>query len=53
MRDFQVIALRWSIVALEQLTGITRKGVQTDIDCDQAVMETLQHGETYASERPD
>jgi hypothetical protein len=53
MRDFQIVALRWSIAALEAFDGITRQSVQADIDCDKAVMETLQQGGTYASKRPD
>ena len=48
IRDFQIIALRWSIVALEQLDGITRESMQESIDSDKAVMEKLEKGETYA-----
>jgi hypothetical protein len=47
IRDFQIIALRWSIAALENLDGITREAVQTDIDCDKELMRKLEQGGTY------
>ena len=53
MQDFQIRALRWSIAALERLTGITRQAMQSDIDCDKEVMETLKAGGSYDPTKSD